>query len=372
MAEYNEILEGLKSAGNLRTIPAETTAWAVDFSTNDYMGLAERDDLRRQFFDDAANRRLPMSASASRLLAPRQKEHNALEHLLEELYRRPALLFNSGYHANTGIIPALSEGNTLIVADKLSHASIIDGMVLSRARFTRFPHNDYARLERIVAEAEGKYERILIVTESVFSMDGDMADITRLADIKRRYSGTMLYIDEAHAFGVVGEHGLGLCRSSEVFDDIDVVIGTLGKAAASAGAFAIVSPTIKSYLVNRARSLIFSTALPPMTSAWSRFMILTLAGMDREREHVKHLAVMLHKALGLKDGVPSHIAPLIIGDAAAAVGLSQKLLALGYKALPIRTPTVPAGTERLRFSISASMTDDNITGLGNAIASMKP
>lgn len=370
MASYKEILDRLDAEGNLRVIPEAGDGEILDFSTNDYMGLAERIDLREQFFSDNAHKLLPMSSSASRLLASCQDEHSRLERLLEDLYGRPALLFNSGYHANTGTISALAEGNTLIVADKLSHASIIDGMVLSRARFTRFPHNDYGRLERILNDADGKYERTIIVTESVFSMDGDRSDIERLAEIKRRHKGAMLYIDEAHAFGVSGKYGLGLSRDSGVFDDVDVVIGTFGKAAASAGAFASVSPTVKSYLINRARSFIFSTALPPMTSAWTRFMIETLTGMEDERRHISHLSRLLHEALHISTGEPSHIAPLIIGDAHRALKISSGLKALGFKALPIRTPTVPAGTERLRFSLSASMTDDNIKHLGNAITSL--
>ncbi len=370
MASYEEILNRLEAEGNLRAIPASTEGKIVDFSTNDYMGLAERTELREKFFNLEEHRLLPMSSSASRLLASCQIEHNRLEQTLEELYGRPALLFNSGYHANTGIIPALAEGNTLIVADKLSHASIIDGMVLSRTKFTRFPHNDYDRLERIVNDAEGKYERILIVTESVFSMDGDRSDIARLADIKRRHKNTMLYIDEAHAFGVEGKYGLGLSHDSPAFQDVDVVIGTFGKAAASAGAFASVTSTVKNYLINRARSFIFSTALPPMTSAWTRFMVETLTEMEDERHHLRHLSQLLHVALHINGGEPSHIAPLITGDSRQAIELSEKLKALGYKALPIRTPTVPVGTERLRFSLSASMTDRDITGLGNAITSL--
>ncbi len=370
MANFDDTLAALAASGNLRDIPAGGRGEWIDFSTNDYMGLAVRPDLRERFFRDESNRTIPMSSSASRLLASTQREHNLLEQLLESMYGRPALLFNSGYHANTGIIQAIAGSSTLIIADRLSHASIIDGMVLSRAKFTRFPHNDYDRLERLVAEAQGKYERILIVTESVFSMDGDRADIDRLTDIKKRYPATMLYVDEAHAFGVCGPSGLGLCMASGHAAEVDVIVGTFGKAAASAGAFATMSPTIRSYLINRARSFIFSTALPPMTSAWTMFMVQTLAGMDDERAKVARLSSLLHEALGNRDSAPSHIAPLIVGDAKRTVSLSERLLALGYKALPIRTPTVPAGTERLRFSISAAMSADDITGLGKAVKSL--
>lgn len=369
MSSYTEILKNLEETGNYRVIPstADEAAKCVDFSTNDYMGLALRTDLRKAFFDDAENRGLPMSSSASRLLASCQKEHLALERLLSDLYERSVLLFNSGYHANTGIISSLASEGTLIVADKLSHASIIDGMILSRAPFLRFRHNDYDHLERILKKTAKGYERVLVVTESVFSMDGDRADVERLIDIKRRYSNALLYIDEAHAFGVCGGMGLGYARK---YPEVDVIVGTFGKAAASSGAFTAVSEEIKRFLINRARSFIFSTALSPMTSAWTRFMLQTLVGMDRERRYVAELARRLNKGLG-SSSEPSHIQPLIVGNARKAVHLSKELLAAGYKALPIRTPTVPAGTERLRFSISAAMNVEDIDGLIVEMAKIK-
>lgn len=367
MSYYTDILGRLGESGNLRTIPAGPAAAAVDFSTNDYMGLASRRDLQERFMADPELRMTPMSSSASRLLASHQREHTALENLLSTLYGRDILLFNSGYHANSGIIPSLAEGSCHIVADKLVHASIIDGMVLSRARFTRYAHNDMEQLDRILAKVTPTAERVLVVTESVFSMDGDSADIEALARLKRRYPNVLLYVDEAHAFGVCGERGLGL---SQKYPEVDVIVGTFGKAAASSGAFAAVSPDIKRYLINRARSFIFSTALPPITSAWTRFMVEQLTGMDAERRHLGHLSAMLHPALSGGTGSPSHIQPLIVGDPIKAVDMSTRLLALGYKALPIRTPTVPAGTERLRFSVSAAMTDEDIRGVINAIAQL--
>lgn len=364
MASYSDILDNLERTGNYRRIPAEDAPGkCVDFSTNDYMGLALRADLQERFFADADNRGLLMSSSASRLLASCQKEHLALEGMLGELYGRDVLLFNSGYHANTGIISSLASEGAFIVADKLSHASIIDGMVLSRAPFVRFRHNDYAHLERILAKSAKDYERVLVVTESVFSMDGDRADIGRLVEIKRRYPNVLLYVDEAHAFGVSGAQGLGYARS---YPEVDVIVGTFGKAAASTGAFAAVSGEIKRFLVNKARSFIFSTALSPMTSAWTRFMVETLTGMDRERAHVEELSHRLNAGLRIASE-PSHIQPLIVGDARRAVELSRELYDAGYKALPIRTPTVPAGTERLRFSISASMSVDDIDGVVNCL-----
>lgn len=218
------------------------------------------------------------------------------------------------------------------------------------------------------------HERVLIVVESVYSMDGDRADIDSIIAIKRRYPNAMLYVDEAHAFGVEGPQGLGLCKESAGFGDVDIVVGTFGKACASAGAFCAVSPTLRDYLVNRARSFIFSTSLPPMTVAWTRFMIETFLTMDAERSQLRLLGQRLHdhlQPLSPKTAItPSHIQPLVVGSADRAVELSRRLLEEGFKVLPIRTPTVPPGTERLRISLSAAIPIDEIDRLGHTLAKL--
>ncbi len=361
MSVYSDITARLAETGNLRSLPAGgAREGVVDLSSNDYLGLAADPSLQAEFMADPARRAIPLTSAASRLLAGRQEEYASLEALLEELYRRPALLFNSGYHANTGLVSALSGvPDTMIVADRLVHASIIDGIVLSRAPFTRFRHNDMNHLEKVLSKEAGHHKRIMVIVESVYSMDGDRADIKALTELKKRYPGVMIYVDEAHGFGVEGERGLGLCRSATGYEDIDVVVGTFGKACASMGAFAAVSPEIKKYLVNTARSLIFSTALPPLTAAWTEWVIRRMIGMDDRRARLRELSRRLHDILApLQPGVsvtPSHIQPLVTGDPRKAVELSRHLLEAGFKVLPIRTPTVPPGTERLRFSLSASI-----------------
>ncbi|MCM1348154.1 MAG: 8-amino-7-oxononanoate synthase [Firmicutes bacterium] len=365
---YADTLTQLRANGNFRTIPKSGERESVvDFSQNDYLGLARREDLQRAFFANEANLRLGMSASASRLLASDQEEFEKLESLLETLYgNRRALLFNSGYHANTGLISALAaENGTLIVADKLVHASIIDGITLSKAPFTRFLHNDLMRLETILKREQNKYQCIWVVVESVYSMDGDRAPLAELIELKQRYPNVRLYIDEAHAFGVLGEKGLGLCNDLQNSDEVDVVVGTFGKAAASAGAFAIMNNTLRDYAVNRARSFIFSTALPPITCAWTRFMVGNITTMDKERELLGRYSRQLSRALGLPDA--RYIAPVIIGSARGAIEASQRLLEQGVKVLPIRTPTVPPGTERLRISLSAANTPKQIAMLIDAL-----
>ena len=270
MNHFSETLSRLGSEGNLRSIPSGAAAdgGIVDLSSNDYLGLASRPCLQEEFFRREGATSIPLTSSASRLLAGRQREYASLESLLENLYERPVLLFNSGYHANTGLISSLSQAvKTLIVADKLVHASIIDGITLSKAPFTRFRHNDLGHLEKILTKEAGDYGQVIVAVESVYSMDGDRVDIDRLVEMKRRFPNVMLYVDEAHAFGVEGRRGLGLSRSAAGYEEIDVVVGTFGKACASMGAFCAVSRDIRDYLVNRARSFIFSTALPPLTAA---------------------------------------------------------------------------------------------------------
>ena len=375
MSLYRDTLARLSGEGNLRSIPPVATdggAPHVDLSSNDYLGLGARADLQEEFYRREGATRIPMTSSASRLLAGRQEEYAALESLLTSLYGRPALLFNSGYHANTGMVAALAQaGKTLIVADKLVHASIIDGMTLSRAPFVRFRHNDLAHLGRILDKEAGGYDQVLVAVESVYSMDGDRADIDGLTALKRQYPNVLLYVDEAHAFGAEGRQGLGLCRGAEGYDDIDVVVGTFGKACASMGAFCAVSGEIHDYLVNRARSLIFSTALPPIIIEWTRFMIEKIIGMDAERARLKELGVQLRDILApLSPGFPitaSHIQPFVTGDPRRAVSLSRRLSDEGFKVLPIRVPTVPPGTDRLRISLSAALSADDIARFGDAL-----
>ncbi len=365
------ILEELDSSGNLRTVALQDAEPSlVDLSSNDYLGLAADTSLRESFLSGEAAASAPLSASASRLLASSQKFFTSLETTLSQAYGSPALLFNSGYHANTGIVGALgSIKSTYIIADKLVHASIIDGIKLSGAPFTRFRHNDYTHLGRLAAKASEEYRNILIIAESVYSMDGDKADIEALAEVKRRTPGAILYIDEAHAVGVEGDGGLGLVASSPSRNDVDIIVGTFGKALASAGAYAIVSVEMRQFLINKARSFIFSTALPPFVIAWSEHVFRSMMVMDSRRMKLRALGTKLAEILRRYGAQSSggHIQPLIAGSSRKAIEWSRILRNDGFCVLPIRTPTVPPGTERLRFSLSA---DIDISALDNLSESL--
>lgn len=345
-----QTLARLQSTGNLRTIPAEGTPGVVDMCSNDYLGIAQRKDILEEFLAANDIATLPLTASASRLLARRQSRYNALEQDLERIFGRPALLFNSGYHANSGIIPAIASNGYFIVADRLVHASIIDGMRLSGAPFGRFRHNDLAHAAAIAQKAADQGLKPIFIIESIYSMDGDTAPVAEFVDLKRRFPGSLLYVDEAHAIGVAGDAGRGLAAD---IPDVDIIIGTFGKALASAGAFAICSEPLKQFLINTCRSLIFSTALPPLNMAWSQHTLAKALTMDSERIHLASLGKALAPLTGCTHN--GHIQPLVVGDAVKAVELSAKLRNNGFDVLPIRTPTVPPGTERLRFSLSAAI-----------------
>lgn len=371
--EYNAYLTELESQGNLRQIPSISQQKdVIDFSLNDYLGIAERGVIQQSFFNQPSNSTISLTSSASRLLAANQKEYDKLEAFLRDCYHKDALIFNSGYHANVGVVSALADKDTLIVADKLVHASIIDGIALSKAPFTRFRHNDTAHLSKILEKEASKYSRILIIVESVYSMDGDQAPLQDIIELKRLYPHALLYVDEAHAVGAAGIKGLGICSCLANTDDVDIIIGTCGKALASSGAFAIINTQLRSVIINRARSLIFSTSLPPICCAYTRFVMEHIIAMNHERDHLRKLAAQLRTGLhnlGMATyDDDRYIAPVVIGDARRTVELSKKLLDYGVKVLPIRTPTVPPGTERLRISLSAAMSTEHVDRLINALS----
>lgn len=375
MKDYDILLDKLKASGNLRQLPQvhHQGKWVgkgeermLNLSSNDYLGLASRHDLREAFFVQLQETGLPLSSSSSRLLTGNYSVYTELEEQMAACFgREAALLLNSGYHANTGILPALADKHTLILADKLVHASLIDGILLSGAPFQRYRHNDYEQLAQLLTKAAGQYEQIILVTESIFSMDGDVADLPRLVALKKKYPDVMLYVDEAHAIGVRGANGLGIAEEQGCIQEIDLLVGTFGKAMASMGAYLLCSRVIREYLVNTMRPLIFSTALPPAQIAWTRFIFDRLPDFGEERRQLSAISHLLSEALTGKGGEisGSHILPYIIGENEAAIQKAAELQRQGFYCLPVRPPTVPQGTARIRFSLTANMTTEEIRRL---------
>jgi len=293
------------------------------------------------------------------------EQHLHLEQQISQSYKtESALVFNSGYHANIGILSSLPGKNDLIIADKLIHASAIDGAKLSQAAFMRYKHLDYFHLDQILSKHRNDYENVFIVSESIFSMDGDIGDLVQLIDIKERYQ-CFLYIDEAHALGVCGNRGLGCAEELNCISKVDFIVGTMGKAMASVGAYVACKQVFKDYLINHSRSFIFSTALPPVNIVWSSFIFEQMQQMNQEREHLKRLSIQFADMLDIASD--SHIIPFIIGSNVNAVTKSEELKQEGFNVLPVRYPTVPRGTARLRFSLCANMNMDDLKPLHNLL-----
>lgn len=364
---YAEQLEQLKQHGNFRqfTSNQQQGRWItiqdrtmLNLASNDYLGLAADLNLREEFLDTLKIERALFSSSSSRLLTGNFEEYEQFENSLSKAFGRAALLFNSGYHMNIGILPALADSKTVILADKLVHASMIDGIRLSTAQYVRYRHNDLQHLEQLLQKyhQDEQVERIIVVTESIFSMDGDETDLAALAQLKQRYVKTMLYVDEAHAIGVRGEQGLGCAEQYGVMDQIDFLVGTFGKAIASVGGYIICDSIIRDYLINKMRPLIFSTALPPISMAWSDFIFNKVLGMQPQRQHLAEISQYLQQAViakGFSSPSSSHIIPIIVGESQAAIEKARYVQQQGFYAMPVRPPTVPQNSSRLRISLTS-------------------
>ena len=339
----------------------------LNLSSNDYLGLANDISLREEFLRTLTPETFLPTSSSSRLLTGNFSDYQKLEQQLATMFgTESALIFNSGYHANTGILPAICNTHTLILADKLVHASLIDGIKLSSAKCVRYRHNDISQLQRLIAENHNAYEQIIIVTESIFSMDGDEADLPALIQLKKNYSNILLYIDEAHAFGVRGKKGLGCAEEQECINDIDFLVGTFGKAIASAGAYIVCRQLIREYLINKMRTFIFTTALPPINIQWTSWVLERLPALQHKRTHLLQISEKLKEALTTKGyNCPSvsHIVPMIVGASEDTILKAEELQRKGFYALPVRPPTVPEGTSRIRFSLTADITEHEIDQL---------
>lgn len=363
MQRIIEELEGLKEKGQFRKIPQVVSksdgkivvdgVEYVNFASNDYLGISTKRNLVEEF---PAKDYLFSSASA-RLLTGSSPEYTELEKTVANLWQKDAaLIFNTGYQCNLGVISALVGKGDVVFSDKLNHASIIDGMQLSKGEFFRYKHFDYENLEKLLQTHRDKYKRALIVTESVFSMDGDVVDLEKIIELKKKYN-CLLMVDEAHAFCCFNDVGLSLGK------DVDIITATFGKAVGSFGAFCVSSEAIISYLVNKARSFIFSTSIPPVNIAWSNWILTKKYGFVKEQQKkLKMLTENVHGLLakrGIATPSASHIIPIIIGDNEKTLQVSERLRALGYYIPAIRPPTVPSGTSRLRISLTADCNVDD-------------
>ncbi len=380
MRDPGEELGELEAAGLRRTLrrldspQGRSVALAgsgecLNFSSNDYLGLADDPALKSHYQRHLG--RLGAGAGASRLVCGTMAAHLELEEKLAVLKRAPAALtFASGFAAATGTLPAICGKDDILILDKLCHASLIDGARLSGAALRVFPHNDLDRLARLLRWAREKrrpHSRVLVVTESVFSMDGDLAPLAEICDLKDAHDALLL-VDEAHAFGVLGPQGRGLAASLGLEARIDFQMGTFSKAAGLSGGYVCASRDFVDLLVNRARSLIYSTAPSPALAATihdALDLVCGPLGDERRARLARHRET-------LRPGCPSAIVPLVLGGNEAALAASAALLDRGFLVPAIRFPTVPRGAARLRVTLSAAHGENDILALQKALAEVAP
>jgi 8-amino-7-oxononanoate synthase len=335
--------------------------------SNNYLGLADHPRVREAAAEAAM--RYGVGAGASRLISGNMTIHRRLEEQLAEFKGTSAcVVFGSGYLANTGIVSALAREGDVVFSDALNHASIVDGCRLSRAETFVYEHCDLEHLEWGLQEADGRGS--LIVTDGVFSMDGDVAPLQEIVELAQRYDARVM-VDDAHGVGSLGPEGRGAVADAGVEDEVDVVIGTLGKALGSYGAYACCDRTMAKYLVNTARSLIFSTALPPPAVAGAIAALELLVEQPERVLKLQRNARLLKEALaeeGVRTESETQILPIVVGDARAALAASERLLERGIFAQAIRPPTVPDGTSRLRLAVMASHSASELKPAAREIA----
>lgn len=360
--QLRTLQEVTPAAGALVEVNGQTM---VNFSSNDYLGLASHPALAA----DAAEyiSRYGVGSTASRLVCGNTPIFTDLEQRLATMKgSEAALIMNSGFQANVSLIPALLNRHSLVLADRLCHQSINQGILLSRARLLRFRHNDINHLQELLEQHRPAYPRVMIVTESVFSMDGDRCDLEALVALGKRYQALLL-VDEAHATGVFGPNGMGLACGQ----DIDLVMGTFGKGLGSYGAYVACSAEMREYLINFCAGLIYSTALPPPVLGAISAALDLVPTMTRERLHLLNLAQYLRDGLqgmGLSSGDSStQIVPVIVGSDQAAMALAQALLHQHILAAAIRPPTVEQGRARLRIALTCQHDKGQVDRLLHAI-----
>lgn len=363
MAEIEEFIRTRTSQGLLRVLrPASSRSNGkiyfnkkeyIDFSSNDYLGLSGHPGLIKEA--KSAIDKFGTSTCASRLLSGDLEVHHLLEEKIAQFKNKEAaLVFNSGYQANIGIISALYGKGDCIFSDRLNHASIVDGILLSGANLVRFQHNDAGHLKTLLQKQRDKFRKALIITETIFSMDGDQAPLKDLVRLKDKYNCSIM-VDEAHATGIFGKNGSGMVEEEGLAEEIDLIMGTFGKALGGFGAYLAASEKIIEYLINTSRAFIYSTALPPAVIACNLLAIELIKKEPYRRVKLLESAQYFRNTLenkGFRMQGDSQIIPLVIGENAKTAEFSGKLREKGYWVLPVRPPTVPAGQARLRFSLS--------------------
>jgi 8-amino-7-oxononanoate synthase len=368
-AALKAALDDLEQRSLRRTRRVGLADGVVNFCSNDYLGLSAHPDVVRAF--KTAVDRYGVGSGASHLVTGHGPEHEALEYELAAFTgRERALVYSTGFMANLGVIGALADQTATIVADKLNHASLIDGSRLTRAHSLRYRHADAGHARELLADLDESIDTRLLVTDGVFSMDGDLAPLTELVRASREH-GAWLVVDDAHGLGIVGKTGRGVCEHFGLSaHDVPVLVGTFGKAFGTFGAFVAGSADLIEFLIQKSRAYIYTTALPPAVAAATRAALGVSQREPWRREKVLALAARFRKGIDAasQDSRPvTSIVPVILGEASRALAVSKTLEEMGFLVTAIRPPTVPAGTARLRVTLSAAHEEHQVDALIAAI-----
>ena len=355
-----ERLRGIQAEGLTRTLRAPA---GVDLTSNDYLGLARHQHVKQRMADAVLQE--GAGSTGSRLLRGERECFSRIEHKFARFKQTGrSLYFSSGYLANLAVLATLPEAGDVIFSDERNHASLIDGMRLSKARRVVFPHNDVAMLSRLMKQESGQ---MFVVVESLFSMNGDEAPLREYAELCRE-TGAALIVDEAHAVGVYGATGSGLIEEAGIADDVFVSVNPAGKALGVSGAFVAGGDLAVEYLVQRARTFIFSTAAPPSVAAGLEASLEVIASEPERRARLLERARYLRSKLGMAGR--SQIIPFLVGENERAVAFALELQARGFDVRAIRPPTVPPGTARLRLSVNQSLTEMVLDQFCEAVQSL--
>lgn len=367
-----DILDSLKNDHNLRTLTPlkhqdifvfKNDKKLINLAGNDYLALAMDKNFTHSFLSQIPQESCYLSSSSSRSLSGNFDIYEKFEAFLcRHVSSKSALIFNSGYHLNIACIASLKNlGNVFFIADKQIHASMVDGLRLSGARFARFAHNNMEALESLLQKYYAQYDAVIILSEALFSMDGDFALLENLIVLKRKYPNVLLYLDEAHSVGSFGQEGLGLAKELGFEKEIDFLIFTFGKAIASVGACMLCNEDFKQFFINKARSLIYSTAIPPLNVAFSLFVFEHLESLAHRRQRLIELSSFLRQNLvkkGLKVLGEAYIISVIYGENEKAIKQAHLLEDKGFFCPAIKAPTVSKNTARLRLSLNANLNEE--------------
>lgn len=349
------ILNKLKIQNNFRKLTSSNKT-LINLSSNDYLGLGNDENLKEQFFQKGQPK---LSSSSSRLMNGSYDEVLILEEKLQKIYGKAGIVFNSGFAANSSIIKTFYNKNSLIITDRLNHASIYDGIKASSAKFARYHHLDMNHLEELLKKNCQKYDDIVVISETIYSMDGDFCDLHKLVQLKQKYNFDLM-IDEAHSYGV---YGYGLVHELNLVDNIDFLIIPLGKGGGSIGSYVITSPLFKDYIINKSCEFIYSTANPPINNAWNLFLLEKMPIFFEQRKKLQKLVKFFLEILEkyqIHTDSKSHIISIIIGDNQKATLVAEQLKQNGFGIYAIKEPTIPKNTARLRISLNSTLKKEDL------------